>query len=179
MVITLGKPKTKENALEFKYINYNRIGAIFFIILLIFIGFFGFICNYYGEGPIDSSLIWYYQLFFKVTLSKNIFLLKSIPVLPLILTFTGYYLTNREELSLKGIKISLYFIPLTHLLSILWYWFNVSQINIEPIRLLFATWQGYLTIFLTIACILFGSFIGIKVKQYKLLKRKLILKKEV
>jgi len=147
--------------------------------LVDFLAFFGYICNFYGEEPINASLVWYYQLFFKVTLSKNVFGLKFIPILPLILIFIGFYITVREEVSLKGIKISLYFVPLTNLLSILWYWITVDYITGEPLILLFGTLRGYLTILLTMGCILLGSYIGIKVKQYKLLKRNQITERNL
>ncbi|MHA1746349.1 MAG: hypothetical protein ACTSWW_10145 [Promethearchaeota archaeon] len=164
----------KDATLDFKFIDYNRVGSIVFMVLVIFLGFFGAICNYYGEEPIDASLIWYYQLFFQVTLSNTTMGLQLIPVLPVILIFIGFYLTQREEVSLKGIKISLYFVPLTTFFSILWYWINIEQISGAPFLLLFGSFEGYLTILITTVCILFGSYIGIKVKQYALLKRKLL-----
>ena len=141
--------------------------------------FFGYICNFYGEEPIDASLIWYYQLFFQVTVSKTIFGLRVIPVLPLILIFIGFYLTKREEVSLKGIKISLYFVPITTIFSILWYWINTEQISGEPLNLLFGYFQGYLTILITMVLVLLGSYLGIKTKQYKLLKRNLLRERKI
>jgi len=85
---------TKNNALDFKFVNYNRIGAIVFMVLVNLLLFFGYICNYYGEEPINESLIWYYQLFFEVKVSKTILGLSKIPVLPLILIFIGFWNKN-------------------------------------------------------------------------------------
>jgi len=160
--------------LDFKFINYNRIGAIVFMILVNLLLFFGYICNYYGEEPINSSLIWYYQLFSQVKISKTISVFRVIPVLPLILIFIGLYLTQREEVSLKGIKISLYYVPITTFFSILWYWINAEQISGEPLILLFGHLEGYVTMLITMALILFGSYLGIKIKQFKMLKRNLL-----
>ena len=170
--------QTKEDALSsFKYINYNRIGvfvAMFFVDLYLF---FGFICNYYGETEINNSLIWYYQLFFQIGILKDVFILKNIPILIIILIAIGFFITQREEISLKGIKLSLYFVPITLIFSIIWYWINVEVITVEPIVLLFGNIRGYITIVLTALLIMFGSFIGIKTKQYKLMKRKIIVPK--
>jgi len=174
------KKSTKNNGkLDFKFVNYNRIGAIVFMVLVNLLLFFGYICNFYVEEPINESLIWYYQLFLKVNISKTISVLNVIPVLPLILIFIGFYLTKNEEVSLKGIKISLYFVPITSIFSILWYWINTEQINGEPFILLFGYFQGYLTILITMALILFGSYISIKTKQYKLLKRNLLKERKI
>jgi len=173
------KSTKNDETLDFKFVNYNRIGSIVFMVLVNLFLFFGYICNYYGEEPINESLIWYYQLFFKVKVSKTISGLNMIPVLPLILIFIGFYLTKREEVSLKGIKISLYFVPITSIFSILWYWINTEQISGVPFNLLFGDFQGYLTILITMALILFGSYIGIKTRLYRLLNRNLLKERKI
>ena len=167
-----------ESRLKFKYINFNRIGIIFFMILFDLFLFFGFICNYYDQNEINNSLIWYYQLFFKVGLVKDVVILKDIPVLMLILIFIGYTITKQEEISLKGVKYSLSFVPITLLFSIIWYWINKETFSGEPFVLLFGRYQGYITILLTLGLILFGSYLGLKVKQYRLWKRNIIIEKE-
>ncbi len=172
-------PSQKESALtSFKFINYNRIGVFVFMFFLDLYLFFGAICNnYYGETAIDESLIWYYQLFFKVGLVKDVVVLQNIPILVIILVFIGFYLTYKEEIALKGVKFSLYFIPLTTMFSILWYWVNMEAISFTPFVLLFARIEGYVTMFLTFLLIMLGSYLGIKFKQYSLIKRKIIVKR--
>ena len=150
-----------------------------------FFGFFGIICAKYNqtspyvhEYHVDARLIWYYQLFFKTydeTIEMRIW---DYGGLIIILFLIGFFLTIREDISLYGVKYTLYFVPLTSLFSLLWYWVNTGNFG-EGLVLLFGNIEGYLTIFLTFLILGFGSFLGLKFKQYTLLKRQVIEKNVV
>ncbi|MHA1748289.1 MAG: hypothetical protein ACTSYF_06550 [Promethearchaeota archaeon] len=158
---------------EKKKIDYSRIGALLLALFVNFFGFFGIMCAKYGENPVDSRLIWYYQLFFKTYDNTLKMKLGDYGGLIIILFLIGFFLTYREDISLYGVKYSLYFIPITSFFSLLWYWVNTGEL-VYGLKLLLGDVRGYLTIFITFLIIGFGSFLGLKFKQYSLMKRKII-----
>ena len=158
-----------------KRIDYSRIGALLIGLFANFFGFFGLICAKYGENPVDERLIWYYQLFFNTYDESMEMQIWDYGGLVLILLLIGFFLTYREDISLYGVKYSFYFVPLTIFFSLFWYWINVGELG-QGFVLLFGNINGYLTIFITFLIFGFGSFLGLKFKQYSLMKRKVINK---
>ena len=146
------------------------------LIALFSIGYayFGIICAKYGENPVDDRLIWYYQLFFSTYDGATEMQLWDYGGMVLILLLVGFFLTYREDISLYGVKYTLYFVPITTFFSLLWYWINTGQLG-QGLVLLFGNFRGYLTILITIILLGSGSFIGLKFKQYALFKRKIIV----
>ncbi len=158
-----------------KRIDYSRIGSLLVALTANFFGFFGIICAKYGENPVDERLIWYYQLFFKTYDETIKMRIVDYGGLMVILLLIGFFITYREDISLYGIKYTLYFVPLTTFFSLLWYWINTGNLG-QGLGLLFGNIRGYLTFFITFLLLILGSFVGLKFKQYSLMKRNIIKK---
>ncbi len=156
-----------------KKIDYSRVGTLLIGLFLNNFVFFGIIGAKYGENPIDNRLIWYYQFFFSTYDNLTMMRFWDYGGMILSLFLIGFFWTSREEISLYGIKYTMYFLPITTINSILWYWFNTGNLG-QGLLLLFGHLEGYLTIFLTLIILGFGSFVGLKFKQYGLYKRDII-----
>ncbi len=158
-----------------KRVDYSRIGSLLVALCADFFGFFGLICAKYGENPVDERIIWFYQLFFTTYDTSVAMRFWDYGGMILILIFIGFFLTYREEISLYGIKYTLYFGPLTIIFSLLWYWINTGDLA-QGFGFLFGNIKGYLTFLITFLLLLLGSYLGLKFKQYSLMKRNIIKK---
>jgi len=166
----LSRTADTEEIISQRRINYSRIGALIIALFLNNFVFFGLIGAKYGENPVDNRLIWYYQFFFNTYDESTAMQIWDYGGLVFVLFIIGLFLTYRENVSLYGIKYTLYFAPITTITSILWYWINTGQLG-QAFMLLFGKFQGYFTIFITFIILGFGSFVGLKLKQYSLLKQ--------
>lgn len=161
-------------------LTFKNQGGFIVALLTIFYGYFGIICNIVMYDPATGFqfhksewtgghlIIWSYQAY-----------IQTFFVPALILFFVCFLLTFKEDIPYYGIKSSIWLIPITILISFIWYWVSdVNGISIQPFILLFGTLNGYLTIFIIMALNLSGSLLGMKVKQFILAKRDLRLEIE-
>jgi hypothetical protein len=167
-------------------VNWGRQGGLFLAYLAIIFGFYGIIANIvmvneagdwisFLDSDFDRTiLIWHYSMiehirfnlftlytFLKLIIASSPFLL---------LFFICFFLTYKEDVSLYGIRASIWLIPVIIVEGFIFYWFMFG-LSIEPLILQFARIEGYLNLsILTITTIL-GSYSGMKLKQYIMRKK--------
>lgn len=175
----------EEQAIEkrkgFIQLTFKNQGGFVVGLIAIFYGYFGIICNSVMYDPSTgfqihknewiggNLIIWSYQTY-----------VQTFFIPAFILFFVCFYLTFKEDIPYYGIKSSIWLVPITILISFLWFWIaDVNGIWFQPFILLLGHPNGYLTIFIIFAINLSGSLIGMRVKQLVLAKRELSTKKEM
>lgn len=83
----------------------------------------------------------------------------------LVLFFTCFLLTFSESNPHYGIKSSIWYVPITIVISFLWYWF-IFGFSGDPFVLQFASWQGYVNIVVLYAINLSGALLGMKLNKF-------------
>jgi hypothetical protein len=168
--------KLAEKAKGHIHLTLKNQGGFIVGLILIFYGYYGIICNtvmYYVEGTISFQyhksewldghlIVWSYQ-----TYIQTLFMPAAL------LFLLCFFLTYKEDIPYYGIKSSIWFVPITIVISIIWYWV-VHGISMQPLILLFAHPYGYLNMFIIFALNLSGSLAGMKIKQYVVSKRQKI-----
>ena len=148
-------------------VNWGRQGGVILCYLVVLIGFFGIIANVimvdaygnwipYVDPRFDRSfLIWPYKTYLKTYF------------LPVILLFlTSFILTFKEDISLYGIKASLWLIPAIVIEGFVFYWMMFG-FSFEPFVLQFGRGEGYLNLLILFLITTTGSFSGMRVKRLK------------
>ena len=163
------------------FFDAGRQGKLFFAFLAVFFAFFGLISETYQRN-INEELIWLFMSFPKVDewffieilgLSnlQNWHFIGIIPIL--ILFFTCFFLTYKEDIYLYGIKHSFWLVPFIIGCSFFWYYYihywrprdDATWVPISPFILLFGSWQGWLNILILFSINLIGAFAGWQLKE--------------
>jgi hypothetical protein len=163
------------------FFDSGRQGKFFLAILIIFFAFFGVIAEAF-KREIHEELIWLYLTFPKVDEwlfsgilqipnSENWVYFGIIPIL--ILFFTCFILTYKEDIYLYGFKHAIWFVPFIISCSFFWYSYinywrpsaDASWDAISPFILLFGSWQGWVNILILVTINLAGAFTGWQVKE--------------
>ncbi|KKN53468.1 hypothetical protein LCGC14_0602160 [marine sediment metagenome] len=163
------------------FFDAGRQGKIFLAFLLVFFVFFGIISEVWKRN-IREELIWIVatfpfidEWFFTQVLGlsalQNWNFIGIIPIL--ILFFTCFILTYKEDIYLYGIKHSLWLVPFILGCSVFWYYYihywrpseGATWTPISPFLLLFGSWQGWLNILILFSINLFGALAGWQVKE--------------
>jgi CDP-diglyceride synthetase len=144
-------------------IDFGRQGGIFVGYVIIILGFYGIVANTvmtdrFGEWiaflDMDRTLlIWPY-----LSVSKNFFL-------PFLLLFiVSFALTYKEDIPAYGIKASLWLVPIIIAEGFLFYW-SMFGISLEPFRLQFLYFEGYINVMLLFLTVIIGSLLGMLIKK--------------
>jgi CDP-diglyceride synthetase len=144
-------------------INFGRQGGIFIGYIIIILGFYGIIANTVMTDQFDewipfldmdrTLLIWPY-----LSYAKNYFL-------PFLLLFiVCFALTYKEDIPAYGIKASLWLVPILIAEGFLFYW-SMFGISLEPFRLQFLYFEGYINVMLLFLMVIIGSLLGMLIKK--------------
>ena len=144
-------------------IDFGRQGGIFVGYVIIILGFYGIIANTVMTDRFNewipfldmdrTLLIWPY-----LSVSKNIFL-------PFLLLFiVSFALTYKEDIPAYGIKASLWLVPIIIAEGFLFYW-SMFGISLEPFRLQFLYFEGYINVMLLFLTVIIGSLLGMLIKK--------------
>ena len=150
-------------------IDFGRQGGVFFGYIIIILGFYGIIANtvmidQYNEwipyADMDRTLlIWAY-----LSSAKNFFL-------PFILLFiVCFALTYIEDIPAYGIKASLWLVPILIAQGFIFYWWMFG-ISLEPFNLQFLYLEGYINVLLLFLMVVTGSFLGMFIKKYIVMRK--------
>lgn len=138
--------------------------------IVLFYGYYGIMCNMLMYNTLGNQIP-------KSTWEEGFLVIWSFLAYPrtyflpaLLTALVCFLLTYAEEIPYYGIKSSLWFVPITVTFSIFWYWM-IFGVSLEPFRLLFGHFNGYLNILILTAINLSSSFAGMKTKQYILEKQ--------
>ena len=167
-------------------INWGRQGGVILAYLAVLFGFYGIIANIvmvdeagnwisFLDSAFDRTvLIWHYTMIKHIRFdlfSSFTFLRIIIASSPfLLLFFICFFLTYKEDISLYGIKASIWLIPVIMIEGFVFYWFMFG-LSIEPLIIQFARVEGYLNLLLLAAITILGSYSGMKLKQYIVRKK--------
>jgi len=144
-------------------IDFGRQGGIFVGYVIIILGFYGIIANTVMTDRFNewipfldmdrTLLIWPY-----LSVSKNFFL-------PFLLLFiVSFALTYKEDIPAYGIKASLWLVPIIIAEGFLFYW-SMFGISLEPFRLQFLYFEGYINVMLLFLTVIIGSLLGMLIKK--------------
>ena len=159
------KKDIEEDGLQKKHISidFGRQGGIFIGYIIIILGFYGIIANTVMLDQFDewipfldmdrTLLIWPY-----LSSAKNFFL-------PFLLLFiVCFALTYKEDIPAYGIKASLWLVPILIAEGFLFYW-SMFGISLEPFRLQFLYFEGYINVMLLFLMVIIGSLLGMLIKK--------------
>ena len=163
------------------FFDSGRQGKFFLALLFVFFVLFGILAQAY-KRTIHEELIWLFSAFQRVDRWFFIDILhisgatnwNYIGIIPiLILFFTCFILTYKEDIYLYGFKHSFWIVPFIIGSAILWYCYinywmprdDATWNPINPFFLYFATWQGWVTILLLFIVNLSGAFAGWQLKE--------------
>ena len=163
------------------FFDAGRQGKTLLAFLMVFFVFFGVISEAFMRN-IHEELIWIYMTFPRVDEWLFIEMLgfsalqdwNFIGIIPiLILFFTCFIITYKEDIYLYGIKISIWLVPFILGCSVFWYYYihywrisdDATWVPISPFLLLFGSWQGWLNILILFSINLFGALAGWQVKE--------------
>lgn len=151
-------------------IDLGRQGKVIIGYIAVFFGYYGIICNIvmindYGKWfsfvNLDPRVLFW--TFF--TYLETFFL-------PVVFLFgITFVLTYKEKIPQYGIKHSIWLTPLLVAQGFLFY-FIMFGFSLEPFILQFVSGYGYLNIFLLFIITLSGAILGMRVKYYKLSKKR-------
>ncbi|MHA1374145.1 MAG: hypothetical protein ACTSR7_07605 [Promethearchaeota archaeon] len=150
-------------------IDFGRQGGVFLGYLIIILGFYGIIANtvmidQFNEWipflDMDRTLlIWPY-----LSSTKNFFL-------PFLLLFiVCFVLTYKEDIPAYGIKASLWLVPIIIAEGFIFYW-SMFGISLEPFRLQFLYFEGYINVILLFLMAVIGSLLGMFIKKRILMRK--------
>jgi len=163
------------------FFDAGRQGKIFLAFLMVFFVFFGVISEVFKRN-IHEELIWLYMTFpivdewfftelLGLSTLQNWNFIGIIPIL--ILFFTCFILTYKEDIYLYGIKHSIWLVPFILVCSVFWYYYihywrpseDATWVPISPFLLLFGSWQGWLNLLILFSINVFGALAGWHVKE--------------
>ncbi|MFX0010348.1 MAG: hypothetical protein ACFE9R_08540 [Candidatus Hermodarchaeota archaeon] len=157
-------------------IDLGRQGGIFLAYTVVLLGYYGLVVNIV---MVDEWVSLTEQTWIVFTEMDRTVLFWTHEVyadtffLPLLLLFfTCFLLTVREDIPHYGIKASVWLVPLIILEAFIFYTIMFG-FSLEPFILQFGNWNGYLHIIILIATTLSGAICGMKLKQLIISKRKI------
>jgi len=150
-------------------IDFGRQGGVFLGYVIILLGFYGIVANtvmfnqfneYIAYIDMDRTmLIWPYLSF-----TKNFFL-------PFLLLFiVCFTLTFKEDIPAYGIKASLWLVPIVIAEGFLFHW-GMFGISLEPFRLQFLNFEGYVNLILLLLMVVSGSWLGMYTKKFAVTRK--------
>ncbi len=152
-------------------INWGKQGGIFLAYIIVLLGYYGIVANftmYQAENAwlsfteMDRTvLFWTFNAY-----EKTFFL----PLL--LLFFTCFFMTYREDIPHYGIKASIWLVPLIIAEAFVLYTIMFG-FSLEPLIFQFGDGRGYLHILILFATTLIGALTGMKTKQFIISKRKI------
>ncbi len=152
-------------------IDWGRQGGVFLAYIIVLLGYYGIIANfvmYIGNDKwlsfteMDRTILfWTYNAY-----AQSFFL-------PLLLVFfTCFVLTYKEDIPHYGIKSSIWLVPFLIGEAFIFYAIMFG-FSFEPILYQFGDIRGYLHIIILFTTTLFGALAGMKTKQFINSKRKI------
>ena len=151
-------------------IDWGRQGGVIIAYVILLLGFFGIIANttmfdrfgkWISYNEMDRTiLVWPF-----LTYEQNFFL----PLL--LLFFTCFVLTYKEDIFHYGIKASLWLVPFIVAQGYVFYWIMFG-FSFEPFVLQFLFLEGYVNVLILFGTALIGALVGMKGKQIIKKKRK-------
>ena len=145
-------------------IDWGRQGGVILAYVVVLLGYYGIIANtmmfdQYGHWisytDMDRTI-----LFWTYTTYLNNYFLPA-----LLLFFTCFMLTYKEDIPHYGIKASIWLVPLIIAEGFILYSIMFGFTS-EPIFLKFGRIEGYLDILILFGLVISGAISGMKLKQY-------------
>ncbi|MFX1275738.1 MAG: hypothetical protein ACFFAT_11905 [Promethearchaeota archaeon] len=150
-------------------IDWGRQGGVFLAYIIVLLGYYGIVANivmYQGNNEwlsfteMDRTILfWTFNVY-----GQTFFL----PIL--LLFFTCFFLTYKEDIPHYGIKASIWIAPFLITEAFILY-FIMYGFNIEPFIYQFGDGRGYLNILIIFTTTFIGAISGMKAKQFVELKR--------
>jgi hypothetical protein len=150
-------------------IDWGRQGGVFFLYIVVFLGYYGIIANTVMFDPYGNwisfiemnrtILIYTYQSY-----------VQSFFMPAILLVLVCLMLTFKEDIPQYGIKASIWIVPLLITEGFIFY-FMMFGLSMEPFIWQFMTFEGYLNILILYGLVLLGSLSGMKLKQRRLRKK--------
>jgi len=148
-------------------VNWGRQGRVTFAYLIVFLGYFGIIVNFFMWDKGDE---WYSFADIPETVKIMIFwtyefFIPSFMFPCLLLFFVCFWLTYKEDIAHYGIRASLWLVPLIVIEGFFFY-FIMYGFSFEPLVLQFASIKGYINLLILFGINLCGALSGMFLKNY-------------
>ncbi len=148
-------------------IDWGRQGRVTFAYLIVFLGYYGIIVNFFMLYKGDE---WYSFVDIPATVKIMIFwtyefFIPSFMFPCLLLFFVCFWLTYKEDIAHYGIRASLWLVPLIVFEGFLFY-FIMYGFSFEPLVLQFASFKGYINLLILFGINLCGALSGMFLKNY-------------
>ena len=144
-------------------VDWGRQGGVILAYVIILLGYYGIVANSVMVNELGrwmsylemdrTILFWPFEAY-----------IQSFFLPALLLFFTSFLLTYKEDIPHYGIKASLWLVPFIIVQAFVLYWIMFG-ISIEPLIWQFAHWKGYFHIFLLFIITLSGALCGMKIHQ--------------
>ncbi|MHA1375903.1 MAG: hypothetical protein ACTSR7_16615 [Promethearchaeota archaeon] len=152
-------------------IDWGRQGGVILAYIIVLLGYYGIIANI---AMVDKLNRWISYLEMDRTILFWSFetYIQTYFLPALLLFFTCFLLTYKEDIPHYGIKASLWLVPFIIAQAFILY-LIMFGLTLEPFIWQFVHWKGYFNIFLLYVITLSGALSGMKIHQIVIKRRKI------